>query len=94
MENKSYYTGAEFNNGEEHPTYSDRDFIQGQLDKVPFSVREKLMTKYSNEYERILSDVSVPEHKRVNVARSACNNRLRAAVANYNNLHYPECEIR
>lgn len=80
----NYYDGSEFNNGVEHPVYSDRPFIDSELKKVPFKFRDKIMSKYSETYAAILENENIAKVKRVNIARRECNTRLRAAIININ----------
>ena len=58
----------------ENPRYSDRGYIQDELERAPFWARERLIAKYSSEYMRIALSVGSQQ------ARTECNTRLRVAI--------------
>ena len=76
LDDYSFYKADEFA-GYEDPRCSDRDFIESQLNLIPFQYREKVMEKYSKVFaER--------EKQSMNLARKEANTRLREAVMNIN----------
>ena len=86
-----FYNGSEFD-GYEDPRYSDRDFIETEIKKVPFWARARLLAKYSSSYSDGLKRLDVPKHKIVSLIRRDCNLRLRQAVINITSDNLPPCQ--
>lgn len=88
IDEASFYRGDEFD-GFEDPRYSDRDFIETEIKKVPFWARARLLSKYSFLFEEGLRRTDVPEHVVIGLVRKECNLRLRQAVINLTSTHQP-----
>jgi len=77
----------DLSNCSHHPM--DGEFILEQLWQISFNLRERMMQAYSARFDEITSDETIVSYKRLNTARKECNSRLRAAVANLNNVYQP-----
>ena len=73
-----------------HPM--DAQFIQEQLWKIEFSMRNRIAAAYSKRFSEILSDETIPGYKRSNAARKECNTRLREAVKALQGTYLPEAK--
>ena len=88
IDDAKFYRGDEFD-GHEDPRYSDREFIESELKKLPFWARSRVLSKYSLAYSEGLLRDDVPKHMVVNLIRKECNLRLRQAVVNLTSNNLP-----
>ncbi len=88
IDDAKFYRGDEFD-GREDPRYSDREFIDSELKKLPFWARSRVLAKYSLAYSEGILREDVPAHMVVNHVRKECNLRLRQAVINLTSNNLP-----